>query len=246
MSTIHVRMIDLQRNIGELVAEQPEAARVFEKYGIDYCCGGRTDLAAACQQARVDPLRVIDDLEACTGSLSTMARLEPIGSANSVSELISHIVDVHHVFLRSELPRINALAMRCSRAHGARHPELRCLVEEFRTFADDLEIHMMKEERVLFPLAIALENGDSAGTAHCGGVEFPIAVMEAEHQDAGAALQRFSDLTSHYSVPQDGCGTWIELCKALAALDLDLRHHIHEENNLLHPRLLSAEKSRSR
>ena len=30
-----------QKTVGELVAERPSRARVFERFGIDYCCGGK-------------------------------------------------------------------------------------------------------------------------------------------------------------------------------------------------------------
>ena len=43
-----------QKKIGEIVAEDYRTATVFEKYGIDFCCGGQVPLAKACQIKGLD------------------------------------------------------------------------------------------------------------------------------------------------------------------------------------------------
>ena len=40
--------------VSELALEMPAATRVFEKMGIDYCCGGQRSLADACANAGVE------------------------------------------------------------------------------------------------------------------------------------------------------------------------------------------------
>lgn len=233
MSTIHVPTIDLERSIGELVATRPERAAVLDRFGIDYCCGGARSLAEACRAAGIDAAVLLDALDEIPAAAPAE---EPASDALSTADLIAHVLDVHHAFLRRELSRIRALAHRCAIAHGARHPEFVKLSGEFETFAADLELHMLKEERVLFPAIVGLAGGDRGAAAHCGGIEFPISVMESEHEDAGVALARFRELTGGYVAPADACATWRELCSALAALETDLHHHVHEENNILHRR----------
>ena len=40
--------------VGEMVARRPAAARVFERFGIDYCCGGKRTLEDAARRAGTD------------------------------------------------------------------------------------------------------------------------------------------------------------------------------------------------
>jgi len=58
-------MISTVVPVGELVAEQPARARVFERLGLDYCCGGRRPLADACAAKRIDLNTALRDLELC-------------------------------------------------------------------------------------------------------------------------------------------------------------------------------------
>lgn len=233
MSTIHVHATDLERNVGELVVERPERAAIFERFGIDYCCGGAKSLAEACREAHIDADSVLEAFDSTTDSATAD---EPAAATLPTDALIAHILEVHHAFLRRELGRIRALTQRCAIAHGRNHEDLVRLDEEFSMFADDLELHMLKEERVLFPAILELAGGDRGAAAHCGGIEFPLGVMEAEHEDAGVALARFRELTGGYVAPADACASWRELCSSLSRLEIDLHHHIHEENNILHGR----------
>lgn len=231
MSTIHVLSIDRERSVGELTAERPERAAIFDRFGIDYCCGGRLTLAQACAHSGADLAVVVDALDTAR---AIECPVEPASAALPVEELIRHILDSHHTYLRRELPRIASLAARCVVAHGKRHPQLLALSDEFGVFADDLELHMQKEERVLFPAILELAKGHPGAAAHCGGIQFPLAVMESEHEDAAVGLTRFRELTHDFLAPDDACNTWRELCASLARLEADLHHHIHEENNILH------------
>jgi regulator of cell morphogenesis and NO signaling len=68
----------------------------------------------------------------------------------------------------------------------------------------------------------------------------PIAVMEAEHEAAGAALRRIRELTGDYTLPPGACTTWNALWHGLEALEVSLHEHIHLENNVLFPRALEG------
>ena len=41
--------------VGDIVAGDYRTAAVFEKHGIDFCCGGSVTLAAACTEKAIDP-----------------------------------------------------------------------------------------------------------------------------------------------------------------------------------------------
>jgi regulator of cell morphogenesis and NO signaling len=214
--------------VGELVAERPARSRIFEELGIDYCCGGKLSLAEACARKGLDPDEVSRRLAA-----TEVAESETDWRAAPLAALADHIVSTHHAFLRRELPRLRGLLAKLARVHGDRHPELRDALAVFGPFADELTEHMMKEERVLFPLITGLESGRVPRTPF---VLQPIAVMEAEHDDAGRALAEMRRLTGGYALPADGCGTYRAAMAGLAELEADMHEHVHKENSILFPR----------
>lgn len=228
----------LNATVGELVTEKPSRARVFERYGIDYCCGGKRPLAEACDRRGVDPKAVVQDL--------ATAEAEPVADERnwaeaSLGELIDHIVDTHHAYLRRELPRLTPLVDKVTRVHGENHPELGECQAVFHGLRAELESHMMKEEQILFPLIAAMESSQRVETAHCGSVNNPIRVMQEEHDAAGAALARLRALSRDYTPPADACNTYRAVLDSLAELEADLHQHIHKENNILFPRAAALE-----
>jgi regulator of cell morphogenesis and NO signaling len=227
--------------VGQLVADDPRRARLLERLGIDYCCGGRAPLDHACRQKGLDVEAVLHQL--------AVAELEapPDGhggfdaSSARMVELIDHIVSTHHAYLWRELPRLSALAGRVVGAHGARHPELREVRAVFDSLKDELKFHMLKEEKVLFPMIARLDVAAGMPPVQDSSVMRAIRMMEHEHGDAGAALARLGALTDGYAPPADACPTYRTLLDGLAELDADLHLHIHEENNILFPRACAAE-----
>jgi regulator of cell morphogenesis and NO signaling len=214
--------------VGELVAERPARSRVFEELGIDYCCGGKLSLTEACARKGLDPVEV-------DRRLAAAAPVEPEADwrAAPLADLCAHVVAAHHDFLRRELPRLRGLLAKLAGVHGTRHPGLREALVVFEPFADELAAHMTKEERVLFPLITRIESGDVPPTP---SVLRPIAVMEAEHDDAGRALAEMRRLTGGYALPADGCNTYRAAMAGLADLEADMHAHVHKENNILFPR----------
>ncbi len=232
------------QTVAALVVEKPHLARVFERLGIDYCCGGRQSLAEACSRAGVDQ----SELANLLASADTDATDEPAEdwSAAPLSQLTRHIVERHHAYLQTELPRLAQLISKVVAAHGENHAELAEVARVFDALQAELSSHMMKEERVLFPIVETMEQSAKSGRSlpafHCGSVDNPIAVMEDEHQHAGDALARLRSLTGGYVPPADACPTYHALLDSLARLEADLHLHIHKENNILFPRAAALEK----
>ena len=167
-------------------------------------------------------------------------------AAMAAGELADHVVETHHVYLRRELPRLADLIDKVAAAHGARHPELGDLRATFSGLREELELHLFKEERVLFPLIKQLEAARAPFPIHCGTVGNPIRVMTHEHDDAGSALERMRALTDGFQAPPDGCTTFRALYEGLAALEADLHRHIHKENNILFPKAVALEAALGR
>ncbi|GAB4316181.1 MAG: iron-sulfur cluster repair di-iron protein [Candidatus Sumerlaeia bacterium] len=230
-----------EKTVAELVAESPARARVFEAYGIDYCCNGNRILREACTGADVELDEVVRALNQADAALSPEAK-DVDWRGRTMSELVDNIVETHHAFLLKELPRLEQLVFKVADTHGERHPELRETARVYAGLQDELYQHMMKEEQILFPWIKAAEAGE-AGPFHCGTVQGPISVMEHEHDNAAGALARMRALTNDYTLPDDACQSCRELFDGLKRLESDLHMHIHKENNILFPRALEAERA---
>lgn len=238
--------ISLTNTVAELAVENPATRRVFEKFGIDYCCGGNRTLVEACHLTGADYEDLIKSLNEATEKVA-----HAIGDRDwrqeSLAATVAHIVDTHHVFTRTELARLNDLLAKVCDRHGANHPELAELQDRFHDLRQDLIPHMLKEEQVLFPYLIQLEQAVKGETTlpepFFGTVRNPVNMMEREHDAVGALLREIRSLTSDFSPPQDACISYRTLYGALLDFEADLHLHIHLENNILFPRAVAIEKS---
>ncbi len=236
----------MEKTVRELALERPGAARVFEKLGIDYCCGGKQTLEQACHAAGLPFSEVLNALEAApnAGPAAGEGRDWQTGS---LADLISHIKNTHHKYTREEIARLGPLFDKVCSVHGNNHPELFELREIFRGLAQELGTHLMKEEMVLFPYIERMEESvlqkEPILPPPFGTVQNPVAMMEHEHDSAGNALRALRAASNGYTAPADGCVSFQTLYKTLAELEADLHQHIHLENNILFPRAIALEKA---
>lgn len=239
MSTFNV-----DTTLGDVVTAHPQLARELERLGLDYCCGGRRTIADVSRAVGIDPAEVVANLSA----LSTSSGAQPWATMTIV-ELVDHIESTHHRYLWDELPRFTALLTKVVGVHGRRHPELLDVVDVLAEIRGDLEPHLTKEERVLFPaireLAEAAERSAPRPAFHFGSVTNPISVMTREHDRVGHVLTRLRDVTDDYRVPADGCASYRACFEGLAELEADTHLHVHKENNLLFPAVAQLEESLS-
>ncbi|HKO97350.1 MAG TPA: iron-sulfur cluster repair di-iron protein [Pyrinomonadaceae bacterium] len=231
------------KTVRELAVEIPGATRVFERLGIDYCCGGNRTLADACETAGTPLEDVQRSLEQTITSDPELQ--EENFQTITLEELINHIVGKHHCFTRLEIFRLNALLEKVCTVHGDNHPELFKINMLFRELGADLEAHMSKEERVLFPYVVKIEAAARQNLllsrAPFGTVANPVRMMMMEHDRAGELLKEIRTLSANYTPPADGCISYETLYQALDALEKDLHQHIHLENNILFPRAVEME-----
>jgi regulator of cell morphogenesis and NO signaling len=228
----------LDTPVGQLVTERPGRSRVFERLGIDYCCGGKRPLEESCERLGLDAESV---RQALAAGGTDSEEVEVDWTLASMSALAEHIVTAHHQHLRVELPRLALQMRKVVIAHGAHHPELLQLEERFGSFWSDLEAHMNKEETVLFPLCRALETARVRPSSPCGSIRNPIHRMVTEHEDAGDDLAAMRALTGNFTPPADACPTYRMLLEGLVELERDTHLHVHKENNILFPRATAAE-----
>jgi len=234
--------ITATKTVRELAVEVPNATRVFEKLGIDYCCGGHRPLEEACASANVaieDVLRALElGIDASQPIATRDWNTAPLG------ELVDHIVEKHHTYVKAEAPRLEALIAKVAGVHGKNHPELQRVRVAFSELAKELAGHLMKEEQILFPYMKQMAGGAGCGPSCFGTVQNPIRVMLLEHDNAGEKLREMRQVTSNYALPQDACLSYSTLFASLVEFEQDLHQHIHLENNILFPRVLRMECER--
>src|SRR5215831_13995339 len=231
-----------EKTVRELALENPAATRVFERLHIDYCCGGGRTLAEACRVAGVSAERVLEALEDSGAAPAE----ERDWNGAPLADLIDHIRNTHHAYTRDAIERIPLLLEKVIAAHGARHPELLRIQPVFSAVAQELTMHLMKEEMVLFPYIALLEEaavaGESSPPAPFGTVANPVRMMEHEHDSAGEALREIRSAANDFAAPPDACISFQTLYRALGEFEADLHLHIHLENNILFPRALQLER----
>jgi len=231
----------LHNTVGELVAQKPSLSRVFEQAGIDYCCGGKKTLSEVSQKKGIDPQALIATLEEFASSSTETTAIPP--ALMTLTELANHIEQTHHAYLKAELPRLDMMTNKVAAVHGEHNERLYDIRQTFLALAQEMSSHMMKEEQILFPMIRQMELGTSTAASHCGSVANPIRQMEAEHDQAGDALEKIQNLTNNYVPPDWACNTYRAMLDALSYLQKDMHQHVHKENNVLFPRAIEAEKS---
>jgi len=233
--------------VREIALNQPSSIRVFEQFGIDYCCGGRKPLAAACTEQNIEIASVLSALESAAGM--PLPSTEDWASA-SLENLIEHVQSKHHEYVKRELPRLGEIAKKVVGKHGANHPELPSIAEAFANLSAELTQHLGKEELVLFPYIVQFERslaGQGERPHGCfGTVTNPIAMMTQEHDAAGAILADIRKLSGNFTLPKDACPTYHAFYDGLKEFEQDLHQHIHLENNILFPRAIEMETTEGR
>ena len=235
-----------EKTVRELALENTTATRVFEKLGIDYCCGGNKSLEEACRASNVSVDQVIDSLEMAEEAAHA-AQKDRNWQTEPLADLVAHIKNTHHKYTREEMARLVPLLEKVCSVHGNNHPELQQVRASFQGLVQELTTHMMKEERVLFPYIVRMEEAviqkEPVLPPPFGSVQNPVSMMEHEHDSAGNALRAMRQASCGYTTPGDACISYQTLYKALADFEADLHQHIHLENNILFPRAVAMEKA---
>lgn len=219
--------------VASIATDRPATIAVFHRHQIDFCCGGKIPLREACQAHGLDASSLVAELERAAAPAADAVDWRDA----DLSALIDHIQQRYHVPLQEELPRLHAMLLEVVSRHGDRHGAvLLPLLEVFEALEADLLVHMRKEDTVLFPFIRAFEADPDANASTAAWLSTPLRVMEADHDDAGAALTRMRALTGGYTPPDGACPTFRGLYHGLSQFEADMHRHVHLENNILFPR----------
>ncbi len=232
-----------EETLGQIAAKDLRKAKIFKKYGLDFCCGGKKTVKEACSEKGLDVTRIEQELQQADKVPSS--RPLPYGDW-SLDFLADYIVNTHHSYIRKNLPDIRSYASKVMKVHGSRHPELLQIWQLVEELSNELTAHLAKEERVLFPyikeLAGIKNNSLAMHNSPFGTVQNPINMMEVEHEIVGKNLAEIRELSNNYTLPDDACASYSLLYRMLDEFEEDLHLHIHLENNILFPKVLELEK----
>jgi len=223
------------QTIGEIVSKDIRTANVFNKHGLDFCCGGKKTVKSACEEKGIDTADLLKEIDAVINESESTRDYQSM----ALDELIDYIYDKHHNYIYEHGPMTAEFINKVARVHGENHPETIEIAKLFNGLLAELQQHMMKEEQILFPaIKRMLTETDSIGSFING----PISVMQMEHDNAGEILKKMNALSGGYKLPDDGCNTFHAAYSNLKELEEDIHLHIHLENNILFPKAIALEE----
>ena len=234
-------LVNFTETVGQIVARNYNTATVFEKYNIDFCCGGKKTLQTVCTEKQLNFDTLYHEVEEAANRQVPPSQ----NAANwSLPFLTEYIVETHHRYVQDSIPVLLKYTQKIASVHGKNHPELIEVARLFAELAQDLLQHMKKEEIVLFPHINKLATSNKAiPAAAFGSVNNPIMAMEQEHETAGNLLHQIRTLTNNYTLPNDACNTYGVTFARLQEFEADLHRHVHLENNILFPKTKQLEQT---
>jgi regulator of cell morphogenesis and NO signaling len=226
-----------EATIGEIVAHDIRTAAIFEKHGIDFCCGGKIPLTEICREKGLDPAELLQEVAEL---INTPIDRNLNYAAWALPFLADYIINTHHAYLNENSAQIAAYADKIAAVHGAHHPEVIEIAAIFKKIDTDMTDHLRHEEEVLFPAIKRIDAARKAGTepdaADRETIREALVTLDREHQAIGDAVHTIRHLSNAYALPADVCTTYALTYKMLKEFEDDLHRHVHLENNILFPK----------
>jgi regulator of cell morphogenesis and NO signaling len=215
------------KTLSQIVTDNYQTARVFEKYSLDFCCKGKRSLESACVEFNLPIEDILDELSEMLGDNEKVIHFEEM----SLAELTAYIVRVHHTYVKLNAPMILNYVLKVATKHDSRYPYMIEVYTQFSELIAELLDHMEKEEKVLFPQLVAIEKNSTEAS-----ITEAIADFEDDHSHSGSIMENISRLTNNYEAPEQACTTFRLALQSLKAFQEDLHKHVHLENNILFPK----------
>lgn len=162
----------------------------------------------------------------------------------NLDDLVDHVMNTHHAYLKANYPLILKLI---DKIEETTQDEVISEVKKlFTEFTDDVAMHLVKEEEVLFPYFKKLAESKSAGSsvepASFGKLKRPIEMMEEEHDDSHDIMDRIKEITNNFTAPIDAEPSIHFLFFKLKEFDDDMELHHEIEDQLLFTKASVLEK----
>lgn len=223
----------LDQPLSKIVLENFQTAQVLENNGLDFCCGGKQTLRTACAAKGIEVAPVLNELNDILSTNDPSANFQHL----SLTTLTDYIVESHHAYVRKNIPLILGYLLKIATKHGDRFPHMKKVFLLFIEVRTEMQTHMQKEEEVVFPIIRRLDRHDESNNVP--NLNERVALLENEHENAGALMQKIRQLTNNYESPDGACTTFKLALNALKAFEADLHKHVHLENNILFPKAIA-------
>jgi iron-sulfur cluster repair di-iron protein len=170
-------------------------------------------------------------------------------STLDLDEWVAYVVDWHHRYIYEAVPVLYSSLQMVTTGHGARHPELRSILDSVRRLGSELINHLSKEDHILFPFLVGMASArrtDGALPASpFGTIYHPIRAMEREHDKVSEQMALVVSASDGFRVPRDACELWRRCYAELDWFEHDLEAHVRVENDILFPQSLELERQLS-
>lgn len=228
--------------VKDIITTNIKAAHVFEKHGIDFCCNGNRPLKEACDEKNINIEVILSELDSV---MISEEQEDKRFETWDLKFLIDYIVNNHHSYVKNAIPQMMPHLEKVAFKHGNKYPELENIKSLFEDVAEEMISHMHKEETILFHIIRYLVDckkfNERPKMSGFKTVRNPIDMMEAEHTNAGGAMEKIRELTNNFTLPADACNTFKLTYKELEDFEKDLHIHVHLENNILFPKAIKLE-----
>ena len=215
--------------VGKVVSDNFRAAEIFQKFEIDFCCGGKATIERACNKIGIEVENILNRIN----NIHSQKSDDFIARVNTWDPLflIDFIEKNHHTYTHTMLPIIETHAEKVSSVHGDTHPENIKIYSLIQELIAEMLPHLLKEENILFPLMrkYFLHQHEATKEEICLIIER----MEEEHNDAGNLIEEIKKLSNNFTPPDDACRTYKIFYEEMNELYHDIHQHVHLENNVL-------------
>lgn len=228
--------------VAEIVTKNIKTADVFKRNGIDFCCGGNVLVREVCNKKSIDYTRLKLEIENIENKIERRLNFD----SWDLDFLVDYIINTHHKYVSEANDLISQYSKKVAKVHGSHNPEVVEINDLFMTIANELNMHMHKEEMILFPFIKQLVNSKKSGQQierpRFGTIQTPINMMELEHDGAGDIIKKIAKLSNNFTPPEHACNTYRALYAKLEEYQDDLFQHVHLENNVLFPKAIKLEQ----
>ncbi|MCF8260154.1 MAG: iron-sulfur cluster repair di-iron protein [Melioribacteraceae bacterium] len=229
--------------IKDIIKKEIKTAHVFEKYGIDFCCGGNRLLEEVCAEKNLVVENILSELDKV---LQAPTEKKQRFDSWELPFLMEYIINNHHAYVKEAIPLIQEHSTKVANKHGKNYPFMIEVKSLFDRVAKEMHEHMEKEEKIVFHIIKYLDDcrkfNETPKTGGFKTVKSPIQKMENEHSSAGNAMEQIKKLTNNFLPPEGACNTFRLTYSELEEFEKDLHIHVHLENNILFPKAIKLEE----